>query len=52
MEEDNTINVGGEGYKVVLDNGPQESQEKRKGMEQVATWTFKDTCVENLLDVA
>ena len=31
VEEDNTISVGGEGYKVVIDNGPQESLEKRKG---------------------
>ena len=31
MEEDNTINLGGEGFKILIDNGSQDSMEKRKG---------------------
>ena len=34
VEEDNTINLGGEGFKILIDNGSQDSMEKRKGRLQ------------------
>lgn len=55
VEEDNTINVGGEGYKVVIDNGPQDNLEKRKVMyvklpDHIKTIPPRDVTAHNGVD--
>ena len=46
VEEDNTINVGGEGYKVLIDNGTQDNIEKRKGRWMKIRCLFKSCPAE------